>query len=132
MSAKKQKGVSFDESLVGAMQCLDKQVARDVNTRRPQETAEQGVQKWRAHSERIESTTTLILDSIGDKEIDLDSVLILAQSFTKALSFISSDLGEAGLGDVRTQYCLEAFRAISRDCYNAESGLKDNNEMLIN
>lgn len=130
MSQKKTKGIPLNESLLAAMGSLDKQVARQLNSRTPQQTEAAGVQKWEAHSQRIESTTTLLLDALGDKEVQLDSLLILAQSFCKALSFVAADLGEEGLGAVRTQYCLEAFRNIARDCANAEGSLKDEQHVL--
>ena len=130
MKEKKLKGLSFDESILGAMHCLDKQVARDLNTRTPQEKMEHGEQKWSAHEQRVESTVVLILDALGDKQVELDSLIILSQAFVKAMSIVSSDLGEEGLGSIRAGYCREAFRTISRDCSQGEGQLSQREAVL--
>ena len=102
----------LETGLLMAMQALDNQISREVNQRDPSAREVHGVQKWAPIDKRVERVSSLIMDSLGDNEITLDSILVLSQSFVKSLCLISSELGEEGLGEVRVEYVKEAIRRI--------------------
>jgi len=109
-----QKTGKLEEGLLLAMKAIDNQVARALQ-RTPSEREELGVQKWEPYETRIEHVTAFILNELGDNSVSIDSLLVLSQSFTKALRLISEDLGIAGLGNVRSAYCVDAMQKIRRD-----------------
>jgi len=126
---KKQEKMSVLEgSLLQAMKALDTQIAREMQ-RSPEETDLHGVQKWEPIQKRIENITSLIMNSLGDGSVELDGVLVLAQAFSKALLLIVEDLGEEGLGKVRSGYCLHAAESLSRDSYRMLQSLKNEREL---
>ena len=96
------------------MKALDNQIAREMQ-RSPEEREKHGVQKWEPFQNRIEIVTPLILNSLGEGEVNLDSLIVLSQSFVKALRMMVDDLGEEGLGKVRFQYAVRALSAIQID-----------------
>jgi hypothetical protein len=104
----------LEEGLLQAMKAIDNQVARAMQ-RSPEERERLGVQKWEPYESRIEHLTAFILSEVGDNSVTLDSLVVLAQSFTKALRLVSEDLGAEGLGQVRSSYCLDAMEKIERD-----------------
>ena len=124
MTQKENKGAPLKEGLITAMKALDNQVAREMQ-RTPAEEGVLGVQKWGPYQKRVEDVTTLIIDEIGDRTITLDSVLILAQAFAKSLQLLVSELGQDGLGVVRTQYCQAAMEAVSTDAERALGLLRE-------
>jgi hypothetical protein len=109
-----QKIGKLEEGLLLAMKAIDNQVARALQ-RTPSEREDLGVQKWEPYETRIEHVTAFILNELGDNSVSIDSLLVLSQSFTKALRLISEDLGIAGLGNVRSAYCVDAMQKIRRD-----------------
>jgi len=109
-----QKYGKLEEGLLQAMKAIDNQVARALQ-RSPSEREELGVQKWEPYESRIELVTAFILNELGDSEVSIDSLLVLSQSFTKALRLVSEDLGLDGLGKMRTAYCIDAMEKIQRD-----------------
>jgi hypothetical protein len=104
----------LEDGLLQAMKAIDNQIARAMQ-RTPSERETLGVQKWEPYDSRVESVAAFVLQELGDAEVSLDSLLVLAQAFTKALYLVCDDLGTEGLGEVRVRYCLEAMHKISRD-----------------
>lgn len=125
MSSKKGKPAPLEAGVLQACQALDNQIARRMQ-RDPKQKAEHGVQKWEPLQERVEHVASLLVESFGEEEIQLDSLLILTQAFTKALYILTSELGEDGLGEMRSRYCEEAFSNLLRDIERAEAVLKEN------
>ena len=123
MTKKTEKGRPIEEGLIRAMQALDSQIARSMS-RDPAEREVHGVQKWEPISERIERICVLVMNALGDNEIDLDSVLVLAQAFPKVLALVSEDLGREGMGEIRTGYCLAAADSFEVDCEKVRNVLK--------
>jgi len=111
MNAKADK---CEEGLLQAMKAIDNQVARALQ-RSPAERETQGVQKWEPYESRVENVTAFILNSLGDGAVAFDSLIVLAQAFTKSLRFAAEDLGTEGLGEMRTAYCQDAMDKIERD-----------------
>jgi hypothetical protein len=103
-----------EEGLLQAMKAIDNQVARALQ-RTPAEQEVLGVQKWEPYENRVEHLTAFILNELGDGAVTFDSVIVLAQAFTKALRFAVDDLGADGLGQMRSAYCQDAMEKIERD-----------------
>lgn len=118
----------LEEGLLRAMQALDRQVAREMQ-RTPAEREAKGVRKWTPYERRVENVTSFVLNSLGEEAITLDSVLILAQSFSKSLYLIAEELGVEGLGEVRAQYCRGTVDNIVQDMNRAEVSLKGGPEI---
>ena len=108
------KGVTLNDGLLAAMKALDNQIARRMQ-RNPEQKEVHGVQKWEPQAEKVEEVTAFILESFGAQKVDLDSILVLSQAFTKSLYLLSEELGQEGLGELRANYCKSAFEIISRD-----------------
>ncbi|MCB0359421.1 MAG: hypothetical protein KDD44_07285, partial [Bdellovibrionales bacterium] len=77
MAEKTPKEEPLVRGLRMAMQALDRQVARAMQ-RDPAERDVHGVQKWEPLQERIERVSSFLLNSLGEQEIQLDSLLVLA------------------------------------------------------
>ena len=110
--------------LLTALQALDSQIAREMQ-RQPAEIEVHGVQKWEPISKRVETIAGFLLDAIESQAIELDSVLTLSQAVIKTLSIIVQDLGEKGLGKMRSAYALEALQNIERDARAGLGALRD-------
>jgi hypothetical protein len=123
MSMSEQRG-KLEEGLLQAMKAIDNQVARAMQ-RTPTEREAQGVQKWEAYETRVEHVAAQVLNDLGEQEVALDSVIVLAQAFTKALRLVTHDLGAEGLGTVRAAYCLDAMRKIERDAQRVARDLEE-------
>lgn len=108
------KGMTLTEGVLIAMKALDNQIARRVQ-RGPEEREIKGIQKWEPHADKIEEVTALVLEAFGDQVVNLDSILVLSQAFTKSLYLLVEDLGEDGLGELRTNYSKDAFEKLLRD-----------------
>jgi hypothetical protein len=104
----------LEEGLLQAMRAIDNQVARAMQ-RSPAERELHGVQKWEPYASRVEGIAAFLLQEVGDTTIGLDSLVVCAQAFTKALQLVCDDLGEDGLGKLRASYCLDAMGKITRD-----------------
>lgn len=109
----------LEAGILRAMQALDNQIAREINTRNPGERDAQGLQKWEPIERRVEMLTSFVLNTVGEQQAGLDSILVLSQMFTKALRFITEDLGEEGLGKTRSDYCRAALTQIQEDARRA-------------
>lgn len=112
----------LEEGLLQAMKAIDNQVARAMQ-RTPAERDVHGVQKWEPFETRVELITAFLLNELGSQEVSIDSMVVLAQAFTKALALVCDDLGSEGLGAVRSSYCLDAMEKIERDAHRAVRGL---------
>jgi hypothetical protein len=118
----------LEEGLLRAMTAIDKQVAREMQ-RTPSELEVHGVQKWEPYQKRIEFISSFILNSLGDEQAQLDSVLVLSQAFTKSLTLLVADLGVEGLGKLRSDYALAAAESISKDTFKIGQMLKGTEQL---
>jgi len=128
MNESPEKLPPLEQALLDAMQALDIQIAREMQ-RSPAERTEQGVQKWEPINKRVERVTAFVLNALGEQDAQLDSLLVLSQAMAKALRMATEDLGEQGLGKVRTGYCLGAFEAIEKDAYDGQRLLRPEPEL---
>jgi hypothetical protein len=119
-----QQNGKLEEGLLQAMKSVDNQIARAMQ-RSPAEREMHGVQKWEAYESRVESIAAFLLQEVGDTNIGLDSLLVFAQAFSKALRLVCDDLGEEGLGKIRSAYCRDAMEKIGRDAHMASAALSD-------
>lgn len=117
----------MEEGILRAMSAIDKQVAREMQ-RTPAELDVHGVQKWEPYQKRIEFITSFVLNMLGDEKVQLDSLLVFAQAFAKSLALVVEDLGEEGLGKLRTEYALAATENIAKDCFKTTQLLKNTTE----
>lgn len=113
-----EKLTPLDEGLLRALRAIDSQVAREMQ-RTPAELEKLGVQKWEPFNKRIENIAAFLIDNISEQNIQLDSLLVLSQALAKVLKIFSEDLGEDGLGKIRTAYMRWALENLSRDSYEA-------------
>lgn len=115
----------LEEGLINALRAIDNQVAREMQ-RSPAQLEAHGVQKWEPYQSRIESIAALLIDNINAGEIQLDSLIVMSQAVVKAMEIILSDLGQDGLGEVRTHYCRAAmeFITVSAESAKQQLGLK--------
>ncbi len=114
----------LEQGLLQAMKAIDNQIARAMQ-RTPAERDAHGVQKWEPYNTRVENVTAFLLEELGENSTSLDSLLVFAQAFPKALHLLVHDLGREGLGDIRTAYCLEAMKGVERDAQEVLSSLAD-------
>lgn len=121
----------MEAGLARCMRSLDSQIAREMQ-RSPAEREEHGVQKWEPYNTRIERLVTFLLNQLGDEEVTLDSLLVLVQALTKTYSIIVDDLGEEGLGEVRSLYCARACEALSFDIERAAKILRGTGTEQLN
>ena len=91
MAKKEPKLPLMDESLIRALELIDSQIARAME-RTPEQKELGGVQKWKPLEERVERISTLLLDNFGDR-VQLDSILVLTQVFSKVLGLICQEMG---------------------------------------
>jgi len=123
MSQKTERRTPLEEGLIVAMQSIDKQVLREISTRGPGEKEEHGIQKWEPFDKRIELISGFILNELGEESIGLDSLLVLSQAFSKALQLVVEDLGEEGLGDIRSNYARRALESIEKNVTRAQRSM---------
>jgi len=114
----------LEEGMLQAMKAIDNKIARAMQ-RTPAERELHGVQKWEPYASRVEGLAAFLLQEVGDHNVGLDSILVCAQAFAKALRLLSDDLGEQGLGVVRSAYCIDAMEKIARDAQLVISALAD-------
>ena len=120
----------LEEGLLTAMRALDNQISKEVQRRTPGEREEHGVQKWDPYLTRIERVSAFLLSQFGDDELRLDSFIVLAQSLTKSLQLIVDELGEEGLGNIRTVYAKDTFQRIIDDATRGLNSLKGENAVM--
>ena len=111
---KKSKLPPLEEGLLQAMRALDNQIARRMQ-RSPAEREEKGVQKWEPYSDKIEEVVALVLNFVGNDAVKIDSLLVLGQAMSKSLYLLVEELGEDGLGAIKSAYCRHALEMIERD-----------------
>ena len=110
----------MESGILTAMAAIDKQIRREMQ-RSPAEREAQGVQKWEPFQKRIELITSFVMNSLGEGDVQLDSLLVLSQAMTKALELIAAELGAEELGEVRAAYVAKAFEVIAE---SARRGLQ--------
>lgn len=118
-----EKLAPLEEGLLKAMRAIDNQIAREMQ-RTPAERDLHGVNKTKPYDDRLERVATFILDSLGENQICLDSLLVLSRAMVKVLRLVSEDLGEEGLGEVRTEYCFRAFDEILGEAEKGRRSLR--------
>ena len=121
----------MEAGLLQCMQALDNQIAREMQ-RTPAEREVHGVQKWEPYNTRVERLVGLLLEKVGTDELTLDSVLVLTQALSKTFSILVDDMGEEGLGHVRSLYCIKACEALSFDVERAGKVLKGSGSEQLN
>lgn len=119
----------LETALLTAMQSIDMQIAREMQ-RSPSQREEHGVQKWDAYQKRIENISAFLLNNIANRNLELDSLLVLSQAFAKSLQILVEELGEKGLGIVRSSYCMSAADAIARDAGQMIRVLKNDHDLV--
>ena len=87
----------MEAGLQQCMRAIDNQIARELQ-RSPAEREQHGVQKWEPFQERTERLVTFLLNQLGDETVGLDALLVLSQATSKALTLLTEDMGEDGLG----------------------------------
>ena len=112
----------LEQGLLTAMRALDNQIARAMQ-RSPSEREVHGVQKWEPISTRVENVCAFVLNSLGDEDVTLDSLLVLSQAMAKSLALVVDDLGAEGLGAMRTGYVSSALERIADDASRTLRGL---------
>jgi hypothetical protein len=119
----KQNLPPLEQGLLQAMHALDSQIAREMQ-RSPEQLERHGLTKWEPYSKRIESVCAFLLESLGGRKMELDSIIVLSQALIKCLQIVAEDLGEEGLGKMRAGYCLAAFENMARTCQAGIQRLK--------
>jgi hypothetical protein len=114
----------FEQGLLDALKAIDNQIARELQ-RTPAEREEFGVKKWEAYNQRVENTTSFLLNLCGDDRITLDGLIVLSQALTKALRMVAEDLELEGLGKVRTEYLQATFKALAEDSRRGQKILEE-------
>lgn len=109
-----EKITPLEEGLLKALRAIDAQVAREMQ-RTPAEREESGSQKWEPFNKRIENIAAFLIDHISEQNIQLDSLIVLSQALTKVLKIFSEDMGEDGLGRIRTTYIRWTLENLARD-----------------
>lgn len=123
-----EKLTPLEEGFLRALRAIDNQIAREMQ-RTPAELEKLGVQKWEPFNKRIENISAFIIDSISEQSIQLESLLVAAQAFVKVMKIFSEDLGEEGLGKMRSAYMRWAMENISRDAYESQRALGSEGEL---
>jgi hypothetical protein len=124
-----EKLTPLEEGLLKALRAIDNQVAREMQ-RTPAELEKLGVQKWEPYNKRIENVATFLIDSISEQHIQLDSVLVLSQALVKVMKIFAEDLGEEGLGKMRSAYMRWAMENLSKDSYEGLRALGAQGELV--
>ncbi len=112
----------LEQGLLTAMRALDNQIARAMQ-RSPSEREAHGVQKWEPIATRVENVCAFVLNSLGDEDVTLDSLLVLSQAMAKSLALVVDDLGLEGLGEIRSGYVSSALESIAEDASRTLRGL---------
>lgn len=118
----------LEEGLLRALRAIDNQIAREMQ-RTPAELEKLGVQKWEPFNKRIENISAFLIDSISEQSMQLESLIVAAQAFVKVMKIFSEDLGEDGLGKMRSAYMRWAMENLSRDSYESLRALGAEGEL---
>ena len=129
MSKNKSELPPLEAGIMQAMKALDRQIARDM-LRTPAEVEEKGWSKSEPYLKRVEIIAPLIMNALGDDEITLDSLIIMARSMSKTLQLVIEDLGSNGLGKARSAACDEALRQIINDSDTALRAIKGTVDLM--
>lgn len=115
-------GIGLEAALLRVVQLLDTQVAREMQ-RAPVEREQGGVQKWEPYRRRGERISSLLLEGITTRELELDGLLILSEAIPRCLRILAEELGEEGLGKMRSSYIREVFVNLEREVYLGQRAL---------
>lgn len=115
-------GIGLELALMRVVQLLDTQVAREMQ-RAPVEREQSGVQKWEPYRRRGERISSLLLEGITEGELELDGLLILSEAIPRCLRILAEELGEDGLGKVRSSYVRELFVNLEREVHLGQTAL---------
>ncbi len=126
----KPKTPILDESLIKALEAIDNQIRRTVDSRTPSDRAVAGVQKWKPYEDRIERLTTLLLDNFGTN-VGLDSILVLSQVMIKSLTIVTEDLGEDGLGKLKSTYVRDTINNLEIELERLKRIFKEDEAILM-
>ena len=121
----------LEEGLLNACQAIENQIAREMQ-RSPAQKELHGVQKWEPFAKRVENICAFLLENTGAAEgegVSLDALLVLSQSFTKAISILTDELGEKGLGTIRAAYVRETAKNLRRDIARIEGETSPQQEL---
>ena len=113
----------LEAGLLTAMHSLDNQILRAMQ-RDPDELDKQGVQKWEPYSQKANQIASFTLEAFANRRIELDSILVLAQAFSSVVERVVHELGEDGLGNLRTLYVLSALNNITSSMHEAQLKLQ--------
>lgn len=127
--AKEEKLPLLDESLIRALELIDSQIARAME-RTPEQRDVGGVQKWKPLEERVERISTLLLDYYGDR-IQLDSVVVMSQVLVKVLGIVCQEMGQEGLGEVRSIYVQDALKKLEIEIQRSLGVFKQEQGLLM-
>ena len=123
-----EKLTPLDEGLLKALRAIDNQISREMQ-RTPAELEKLGVQKWEPFNKRIENIAAFLIDNISEQHIQLDSLVVLSQALAKVMKIFAEDMGEDGLGKMRSAYLRWAMENLSRDAYESLRALGAQGEL---
>ena len=129
--AKENKMPPLEAGLLTAMHALDNQVLRMMQ-RTPSETESQGVQKWEPFNQKSQQISDFVLNAFACRQVELDSVMVFARAFTDSLSRIIEELGEDGLGKIRSTYCCATIDEMTSSVKAARLALHGISEDEVN
>lgn len=126
MEPPKDKLTPLEQSILNAAKALDNQILR-ATQRDASQRAIHGTQKWEPYQTRIENLCSFLMNSLGEQEISLDGLIVLAQAFSKTLCLVTADLGADGLGEVRSDYIKATFENLEKDAHSVKRSLNSEN-----
>ncbi|MGA1192174.1 MAG: hypothetical protein ACO3XO_07830 [Bdellovibrionota bacterium] len=122
MATGNKTSIGLEAALMRVVQLLDTQVAREMQ-RTPIEREQRGVQKWEPYRSRGERISSLLLEGITEGELQLDGLLILSEAIPRCLRILAEELGEDGLGKIRSSYVKEVFVNLEREIHLGQRAL---------
>lgn len=122
MATGNKTSIGLEAALMRVVQLLDTQVAREMQ-RTPIEREQRGVQKWEPYRSRGEKVSSLLLEGITEGELQLDGLLILSEAIPRCLRILAEELGEDGLGKIRSSYVKEVFVNLEREIHLGQRAL---------
>ncbi len=111
---KQKKTGPLEDGVSKILRSLANQIARELQ-RSPEERRGKGYGKSEPYAKRVEQLTALLIEETAENENGLDGLLVLSQASIKALHIFCDELGEDGLGKVRSAASRDAVDAVLRD-----------------
>jgi hypothetical protein len=128
----KSKQPPLESGLMQAMTALDKQITREISSRDPQRTQTRGASARPAQEERAEQVTTFVIDLFASHTVRLDSILVLSEALTHSLQLISEELGQEGLGEVRSAYVTTVAKRLEQFSRRMQQNTAEGMNTLLN